>query len=97
MLNYKRLYILRTVQVLEAILILLIPFGPREHLLLFLYLAIGLIFLQHILTCRLFECPRCGSRHILTRNIFHYRPSSVFYCPDCGAELRFTPKGSGQG
>lgn len=101
MLNYKRLYIPRTLQVLEVMLILLsillYIFGPREHLLLFLYLAIGLIFLQYILTCRLFACPRCGSRHILTRNIFYYRPSSVFYCPDCGEELRFTPKGGGQG
>lgn len=43
MLNYKRLYIPRTLQVPEAILILLIPFGPREHLLLFLYIAVGIL------------------------------------------------------
>lgn len=101
MLNYKWIRVLRIIYAIAIVAILVLSFTrpPRAcefRRVLPSLMAIGFIILGVVLKAVVFICPRCGSRHILAHNIFYYYSNTVFYCPDCGEELRFTPKGGGQ-
>lgn len=101
MLNYKWIRVLRALffVALAAMLAVAFTCPPRAsefRRVLPSLMAIGFIILGVVLKAVVFICPRCGSRHILAHNIFYYYSNTVFYCPDCGEELRFTPKGGGQ-
>ncbi|MBS5879202.1 MAG: hypothetical protein KIC63_03570 [Clostridium sp.] len=101
MLNYKWIRVLRALffVALAAMLAVAFTCPPRAsefRRVLPSLMAIGFIILGAVLKAVVFSCLRCGSRHILVHNIFYYYPNTVFYCPDCGEELRFTPKGGGQ-
>lgn len=103
MLNYKWIRALWAIFILglAAILILIFtqPAGASAfRCTLPAVVALGVVILMYAIRAFVFPCPRCG-KHKTTAvfGLSHLRKDSVLYCPDCGAELRFTPKGGGQG
>ena len=101
-LNYKWIRVLRIIYAIAIVAILVLIFTRPPQASAFrralpAVVALGVVILMYAIRAFVFPCPRCG-KHKTTAafGLSHLRKYSVFYCPDCGEELRFTPKGGGQ-
>lgn len=103
MLNYKWIRVLWAIFILGLAAVLILIFTQPAGASAFrralpAVVALGAVILMYAIRAFVFPCPRCGKHK--TTGAFALgglRKDSVFYCPDCGAELRFASKGSGQG
>ncbi len=103
MLNYKWIRALWAIFILGLTAILILIFTQPAGASAFrralpAVVALGVVILMYAIRAFAFPCPRCG-KHKTTAafGLSHLRKDSVFYCPDCGEELRFAPKGGERG